>query len=395
MPWEERRVMTEREQFCETVVRAGATVSACCRQFGISRKTGYKWLRRYRANDKEAMSDRSRRPHRSPGRITATVEARIVALKHQYPYWGPRKLRRLLLAEVRWGVSVTVSGVARVLARHGLVIPVAPSTPVVVQRFERREPNDLWQMDLKAAWRLSDGRKVYPVGILDDYSRYLLGLWLIPNQSDESVLHCWIAAVQRHGLPRQTLTDHGAQFGMNSQDSSAFRTYLTACGVQHLQGRVNHPQTQGKIERVWRTLRCELLNRLDTLSPDTWPLALETWRQQYNDLRPHESLGDEPPASRYHASTRPYVPPDRWAPVGHPDSLYRRVNSRGWISLGRYRWMVGRGYAGWTVEARSLGTRCWHIYFRNHFICEIIPEPTPVTRSTRKEKSVTYVPVQL
>ena len=87
---------------------------------------------------------------------------------------------------------------------------------------------------------------------------FVSGLWLMPDQTDERVLDCWIAAAQRYGLPRQTLTDHGAQFGMRPQESSAFRTYLTACGVQHIQGRVCHPQTQGKIERLWRTLRLEV-----------------------------------------------------------------------------------------------------------------------------------------
>jgi transposase InsO family protein len=322
--------------------------------------------------------------------VAADVEAQVVALKQAYLYWGPRKLRRLLDQE-----AVTVSTVARVLKRHGLVTPSATEVAPEVDRWERGEPNELWQMDLKAALRLPDGRKLYPVGILDDNSRFLVGLRLVPDQSDERILDCWIAAAREYGLPHQTLTDHGAQFGMNNQQSSAFRTYLTACGVDHIQGRVKHPQTQGKIERLWRTLKVEVLTRLDPSAPHTWQEALDAWRYQYNHVRPHESLGDHPPASRYQPSTRCLIEPDRHERIGRSDSLYRRVEQKGWMALGRYRWMIGRGYAGWTVEARPLGDGCWHVYFRNRFICEIRPEPTPRRDYQTVNKSVTHVPTHL
>jgi transposase InsO family protein len=290
---------------------------------------------------------------------------------------------------------VTVSTVARVLKRHGLVTPSETVVVPAVDRWERGEPNELWQMDLKAAWRQPDGRKLYPVGILDDHSRFLIGLWLVPDQSDECILDCWIAAAREYGLPQQTLTDHGAQFGMERRQSSAFRTYLTACGVRHIQGRVKHPQTQGKMERLWRTLNVEVLTDLHRTAPETWQQTLDSWRHQYNQVRPHESLNDFPPATRYHKSDRPLIVPDRQAHIGHPDSLYRRVNDRGWLVLGRYRWLIGRGYTGWTVEARPLGDGCWHIYFRHHFLCEIRPEPIPSTLHRKDKQTVTHVPVHL
>jgi transposase InsO family protein len=211
-------------------------------------------------------------------------------------------------------------------------------------------------MDLKAPIRLCDGRKVYPVGLLDDHSRYALELWLLPDQTDEQVLACWIAAARAYGLPQKTLTDHGAQFGMEPQQTAAFRAYLWACGVGHIQGGVKHPQTQGKVERFWGTFRCELMPRLPRQKVgDDWPAVLEAWRCQYNLLRPHESVQDNPPASRYRPSERRFVAPDRQARVGLSTSVYRRVTPRGQISLGGQRLMVGRGLAGWTVETRPLG----------------------------------------
>ena len=390
MSWEVCSVVSERERFCKAAAGTGAKMSECCRLFGISRKTGYKWLGRYRTGGAAVLEDRSCRPHRSPGQVAATVEAQIVALKQAHPYWGARKLRHLMASE-----PVTVSTVARVLKRRGLVMPVESVVSPEVERWERGEPNELWQMDLKAALRLPDGRKLYPVGIIDDHSRYLIGLWLVPDQSDERILDCWIAAAREYGLPRQTLTDHGAQFGMDNQQSSVFRTYLTACGVRHIQGRVKHPQTQGKIERLWRTLKAEVLTTLDLSAPQTWATIFEARRHQYNQVRPHESLQDLPPVTRYRPSDRYLIEPDRHEQIGHANSLYRRVNERGWMALGRYRWMIGRGYAGWTVEARPLGDACWHIYFRHRFICEIKPEPIPSTQYRTNVKSVTHVPIHL
>lgn len=393
MPWREQTVMSQRVTFCERAGRRGANVSALCREFEISRKTGYKWLGRYRQGGQAGLSDRSRRPGRSPWRSSPEMEDRVVALKRRYPYWGPRKLHRLLGREVSQEQMIAVSTVARILSRHGLVrVAEEPVVYPVVGRFEYAAPNDLWQMDLKAPIRLPDGRKVYPVGLLDDHSRYALGLWLLPDQTDQRVLACWIAAARVYGLPQKTLTDHGAQFGMEPQQTSAFRAYLWACGVKHTQGRVKHPQTQGKVERFWGTLRCELMPRLQTLPPEDWPALLEAWRRQYNLLRPHESVQDNPPASRYQPSDRPFVEPDRHARVGLPTSVYRRVDVRGRLALGGQRLMVGRGLSGWLVEARPLGNGCWHIYFHNHFLREFLLTPSPATVAETNLKPVTYVP---
>ena len=264
MPWRVAGLIGNRREFCELVKQIGA--SAACRKFDISRKTGHKWLNRF-----------------------------------------------------------SISTVARILARHGLVKP--------------RDP-----------------KVVHP-------------------------------AVGRFGLPRQTLTDHGAQFRMEDHATSAFRTYLWACGVQHTQGRVAHPQTQGKIERFWSTFQTELTPRLKQAKPETWERLTKQWLIQYNTLRPHESLDDMTPASRYRLSERTYVEPDRRDRIGRPESIYRRVSPCGTISLGGQRLMIGRGLAYWTVEARPLGNGCWHIYYRNHFLRGFL--------LSKPIKSVTHVPVQV
>lgn len=388
MPWRLCSVIESRKEFCIAVLESGASVSVACRAFGVSRKTGYKWLRRYCERGSEGLLDRSRRPRHSPGRMIKGLEDRIVEIKRQYPYWGPRKIHRLASRDCDEIRAVSVSSISRVLARRGLVTRrQQPVTYPAVGRFERGSPNELWQMDLKVTVPNGEGKRVYIAGLLDDYSRYALGLWFLWDITDESVLSCWIKTVCRYGLPTQTLTDHGAQFRQGDDATSAFRTYLWACKVQHIQGRVGHPQTQGKIERFWRTFQCEIIPQLKGVSLDRWPELMEQWRQQYNTIRPHQSLDDTPPSSRYRPSDRSYVKPDPYQRVGKPESIYRHVNDRGYISLGGRLHMVGRGFKGWTVEIRPQGNGYWHIYFRHHFVREII--------LTKPIQSVTHVPEQV
>lgn len=373
MPWKAVSIMSQRHEFCILAEEPGCNVSELCRKIGISRETGHKWLRRYRESGDEGLVERSRQPHHSPGRSSSALESAVVELRRKYPYWGPRKLRSLLSDRISDERLPAISTVARILKRYDLIEPSEPELVwPAVGRFERGSPNELWQMDLKAAIRLPDRHKIYPVGILDDHSRYLLGLRMISDFSDTSVLDCWISAAIAHGLPESTLTDHGAQFRLEDESSSAFRVYLWACGVEHTQGRVKHPQTQGKIERLWGTLKRELLSRQSYRDIVSWQACLDDWREQYNHVRPHQELGDEPPAKRYRISERGYREPDRHIWSGSPGSQARRVNARGQISLNGQRVMIGRGYAGWTVEAKPLVGGCWHIYFRDRFVRELL-----------------------
>ena len=373
MPWKVMSLMSERHEFCQIALQQGNNFHVLCKRYGISRKTGYKWLKRYRTQGYDGLRDISRKPHRIPDRTDQEIEDIVVHIHHQYPSWGPRKLHALMKQELVKDICPSLSTVTRILKRYGLVREV--ETPVdyeSVEHFERPFPNDLWQMDLKGPLRFPDGRKVYAVGILDDHSRYLVGLHMIADATDDSVLDCWIDAASHYGLPAATLTDHGAQFRMVDEASSAFRVHLWACGVRHTQGRVAHPQTQGKIERFWRTLNTEVLRCHSYGDLTSWQSCFDDWRHVYNHVRPHQAIGDIAPARLYIRSLRAYKTPDQRERTGELDSVYRRVSPRGQLSLSGKRFIIGRGFRGWTVELRSLGTGCWHVYFRNRFIKELL-----------------------
>lgn len=371
MPWKVRSLLSQRHKFCKLALET-SNFSALCKRYEISRKTGYKWLALYRQYGYNGLYDLSRRPHRIPNRISGEIESLLVHLHKHYPRWGPRKLHALMKSELGTAHCPSLSSVARIMKRHGLVLEKEALTEhYTVDHFERSVPNELWQMDLKEL-RLPGGQKVFPVGIIDDHSRYLVRLEIVTDCYDSTVLSVWINAARSYGLPDETLTDHGAQFRYDDNHSSLFRTYLWACDVKHTQGRVRHPQTQGKIERLWRTLSHEVLRCQNYTDLNSWQQCFDEWRYIYNNVRPHQSLGDVAPVKRYHASQRAYREPDLRERIGNPDSIYRLVNPSGYIRLSGKQIVIGRGFRGSVVELRPLGTGCWHAYFRNRFVKELL-----------------------
>ena len=304
MPWLNTQPMDQKISFITHVLAGGdGQFSGLCRQFRISRKTGYKWLHRYRAaHSLTALQDRSRRPHRSPTRIDRTLEERIVELR--WPDgWGARKIAHLLWEA---GERVSVATVHRTLLRRGAVHRIDQHTPAP-GRFERPTPNDLFQADFKGPMGRA-GARDEPLTVLDDHSRFALGVFALRDHRAAGVQECFVRVFERYGLPRQLLLDHGAPWWNSSNGWGLSR--LSVFFIQHrielVFGRVGHPQTQGKIERFHRTL-CRSMTRQGP--PERW----EQWQPRYDDfvvrynqVRPHEALGMARPAERYQPSPRRY-----------------------------------------------------------------------------------------
>ena len=197
MPWKESDAMSERIHFVVAALSGNGTFSDLCRQYGISRKTGYKWLRRYReVGSLAALSEQSRRPHRSPRRTAPEIEDRIVERRHPYG-WGPRKLHRLLERE---GTRIAQVTIARILDRRGLIKSEDRSRPAVT-RFERASPNELVQMDFKSPYELAGGSICLPLSLLDDHSRYALALAPLPSIGTDGVQRVLESAM---GCPSQS-----------------------------------------------------------------------------------------------------------------------------------------------------------------------------------------------
>lgn len=371
MPWREVTPVSERLNLCKLAEEGKYSISELAKSFGVSRKTAYKWLGRYDREGAEGIFDKSRCPKSSPTKVSDDVVDAVLKLKEEFEDWGPRKLHKLLI-ERNPGISCSRSSVERILTRHGLTEKREPGpTPEEVGRFERGEPNDLWQIDFTAPFSMPGDAKVWPIPILDDNARFCVALHAAPTCSSGYALDCLRAAAVCYGMPLEVLSDHGSAFGTSSSYVSEFTAFLWACGIKHTQGRYAHPQTQGKLERFNRTLRWECIRRHNYDNLDDWNKCFEEYRHIYNDIRPHQSLCDEAPASRYTPSPRAFEEPDRLHREDGEGLISRKVGCDGKIWINQHHVRVSRGLAGWVVHAKHDGNGFWSIYFHGHSICQV------------------------
>ena len=364
MSWGRRDVRDRRVEF---VIRAkgGEPLSGLCREFEISRPTGYLWLRRFEAAGVSGVTELSRRPHVSPLQTRGEIEARIVALRWERPDWGARKLAMLLKAE---GIALPVITVHRVLLRYGLIWN-REQRHTATKRFEREAPNQLWQMDFKGQKGSAKQASTGPLSVLDDHSRYLIALEQTGSTRYEPVRERLETVFRSHGVPEEMLMDHGVPW-FNAQAPSGWtrlQVWLMRQGIRCHWSGVRHPQTQGKVERFHGALeraRCRVDG--DLWLTQKW---LDDFRKEYNEVRPHEALGMRTPASVWKPSERAYNPnPPLWD-YG-PEAELRKVNQEGDIWIGNRPWVLSRALASETVQLQRVDQRIL-VYFCKTLVREI------------------------
>jgi transposase InsO family protein len=346
MSWKIQDLMSQRLEFITYARQEGANIAELCRRFKISRKTGYKWLRRFAEGGKEELADRSRRPQGCPHRTNERMEAEVVALRLKQPTWGPRKLQRRLRDLGR--AAPAVSSVGRILCRQELIAPAGERQRGPWQRFARATPNELWQMDFKGHFALQRGGRCHPLTLLDDCSRYSLALAACADQRSPIVQYHLQHCFERHGLPEALLCDNGPPWGGSASDYTSLVVWLLRLGIRVLHGRPYHPQTQGKEERFHRTLQQDLLNRHDWRDLAQASTRFDAYREHYNHERPHEALALAVPASCYRPSPRAF--PAQLLPIDYaPGTLVRRVKSRGEIKLRGLPCYIGTAFCGFDI----------------------------------------------
>ena len=353
MPWKVHSPMSLRDQFVSLASLDDANVSLLCRRFGISRKTGYKWLARRRQGEPDAaLADRSRRPARSPTRTPDAMEQQVIALRMQHPAWGARKLKRRL-EDRDVGCVPARSTVNDILHRHGLIDPAESAKHAPLRRFERAAPNELWQMDFKGPVATTRG-PCYPLTVTDDHSRYNIVLKACDNQRTDTVRAALIDAMRLHGMPASILSDNGPPFGGFRQAGyfTELGVWLIRHGVHVIHGRPLHPQTQGKEERFHRTLDIEVIAARVFTGVPHCQQEFDHWRPIYNNERPHEALGLEVPAKRYRPSLRsfPEAPP---LVEYEAHDVVRKVCRAGKVSFRGLARLIGGAFAGQRVAMRT------------------------------------------
>jgi len=356
----------QRMQFVIRACSGKERMAALCQEFGISRPTGYLWRRRYeQTRSVVSLAEVSRRPHRSPQRTETRKEQCVVARRRETG-WGAKKLQVILREEDETALSART--IHRILERYGLVSEEAHAP--ALQRFERSTPNELWQMDSKGKYPLRQG-ECHALSIVDDHSRYAVGLYALPRLTVENAYPCLVGTFRQYGVPQSMLMDRGNLWwsAFNGWGLTWLSVRLIEQQIQLLYGRVCHPQTQGKVERFHRTLAEALRHRGVPQKWRQWPRALEEFRQEYNQRRPHEALGMKRPVDRYRPSPRAYE--ENVKPWEYPaGSEVRQLTTLGMLNEGRDRWFVCQALRGQRVRVERFDEKLL-ISYRHMYIREI------------------------
>ena len=372
MPWQEESLMSLRKEFVTLALNQSLSFSELCRRFGISRKTGYKWLARYRIDPGEDFADRSRQPHHNPTRTHPAIEAEVVALRRRHPAWGGRKLHRVLRNDGYTAVPAP-STITHILRRHGLLQTGADRPQQPYRRFEHAAPNHLWQMDFKGHFQTLGGR-CDPLTVIDDHSRFNIVLEALGRTTTAAVQASLTRAFRRYGLPQRINMDNGAPWGApaaRGHGISALSVWLIRLGVGISFSAPAHPQTNGKDERFHRTLKAEVLGQRCFSDRGHVQRCFDAWRSVYNHRRPHEGIGMRTPGERYHPSPRCF--PEVLLPYEYaPDDEVVMVKRNGQVTDWRCQLKVSSALWGHHIAFRPRNDDgVYDLYFCHHRLGDV------------------------
>lgn len=358
--------MLERMAFVRAVLEEEETVSELCRSYGISRRTGYKWLARYEARGEAGLDELSRAPHHQPHRLAPEIEAAILALRARWPRRGPKKLMVKLRTEVEEERLPSLTTIANVLSRHGLSAkPVRRrhATPSQQPLAHATESNRVWCIDFKGWFHTADGTIIHPLTITDAYSRYLICLQALRHKTDTvHVMAVMQRVLREYGLPERIRSDNGPPFAsVGLGGLTRLSAWWIRLGISPERIEPGCPYQNGRHERFHLTLLHE------TVSPAATTFARQqarfvAFQDEYNYERPHEALGQVPPANHHRPSPRPY--PSRLAPIEYGDDMVvRRVRGAGQMKWRGHDVLVTCALRGEPVGLVPIDDGLWAIYY--------------------------------
>lgn len=345
MPWRSKTVEEIRKEFIEAA-ESNTNFSSLCREFGITRKTGYKWLKRY--ENEESLCDKSRKPNIIANKTPPEIELLVVKERNDNPGWGAKKIRQVL--ENRGYDMPCIKTVNNILNRYDCISKEESLKRKAYIRFEKENCNEMWQTDFKGEFKMQDGNYCYPLNIFDDHSRFVIKI--SPHLTTANVvLPTFKAAFEEFGMPNSILSDNGAQFAGFRQGYTKFEKWLMNHDVLPIHGRIKHPQTQGKIERFHRSMNQELLKYYTPTDIKDAQKVLQVWRDKYNCERPHEAIGMKRPSDIYVPSNREYN--DKIIPYDYGGQYHViKVNSWGYVRYANRQVYLSETMIGEYIEFR-------------------------------------------
>jgi len=354
MPWPIHDVNTIRREFVTKALMQGASFSALCREYGISRKTGYKWRHRALQDGLKRLGDQSRRPKSSPTQVAEQAVCTLIRFKLRHPSWGPKKIRQLYARQ--FADVPSLSSCQRVLTRAGLVLARRRQRKPLKERISSAmvptAPNEVWTVDFKGWWNLANGQRCEPLTVRDAFSRFVLAVHALPRADTRQVQGFFEGLFNTYGLPRVIKSDNGAPFATAGAPwgLSRLSAWWLALGISVDRSRPAHPQDNGAHERMHRDIAAELATQ-NHPDLDSQQAAFDLWREQFNWQRPHEALAGRCPAELYQKSSRRM--PSEVAISYSSEMVPRKVSKAGMIKWGGHvKIFISGALAGWTIGLR-------------------------------------------
>jgi transposase InsO family protein len=368
MSWKVSDPMSERARFIKLLQSGQRTVAGLCREFGISRKTGYKWAQRFEQRGLEGLQDQSRAPLTMPWETSLEIQELLLAARKRHPTWGPRKLKAWLEDRDDTLELPAPSTIGDLLRREGLVhrrrrrlkLPV-PGSP---QGLQFLEPNQEWDVDFKGEFLLGNGEYCYPLTMTDAFSRFLLRVRALEGTSGAGARPVFEGAFREFGLPWSIRSDNGTPFASHGLGRlTLLSVWWMKLGIRPVRGRPHHPQDNGRHERMHRTLKAET-TRPPGKESRGQQKRFDAFRREYNQDRPHEALGQQPPARIYRTSSRPY--PSRIPEVTYPGYYeVREVGPGGVFSWCSRKVFVSHSLIGERLGLQEIEDGLWKVWFAN------------------------------
>ncbi|WP_276204426.1 IS481 family transposase [Enhygromyxa salina] len=358
--------MKLRQDFVLRALEPHANVSELCREYGISRKTGYKWLERFKQRGVIGLEDLSRRPNRSPLRASGDAVLEILRLRGEHPRWGPRKLAVVAARVLGEDATPSVRTIARILERAGEVRRGRGATqgerPTDAPSTDLSECNERWTVDFKGWWRAGDGSRCEPLTVRDAVSRFVLCARLVEDTRAETIKGLFEGLFDEWGLPRAIQVDNGSPFACTRARAglTTLSAWWVSLGIELIRGRPGHPQDNGAHERMHVDMRFDVED-LGAPTVAEQQAKLDQWRHEFNHVRPHEALDMQVPSAIYCRSPRRYMGP---RPQRYPATLEtRRVNPAGRVRYHGHILRIGAGLRGFDVGLQRTGDLAVRAYF--------------------------------
>jgi putative transposase len=397
MPWKELCTMSIREEFVINAKEPGVKLAALCREYGVSRKTGYKWMKRYDYGGVRALEDMSRRPQESPLRVSGDVVAEVVNLRVLHRAWGAKKLAEILRRRLG-DQSPSTRTVARILVRSGLIQrarrrPCKLAMPFGPPKVSVKAPNDLWSVDFKGWWLTTSRERCEPLTVRDAHSRFILAVDVMVSTEGGSVETAFQRLFKTYGLPKAILTDGGPPFVAPniSMGLTKLNVWWLSLGIEHYRARPATPSDNGGHERMHRNI-AEELEVFSALNRRAQQDACDRWRHEFNEHRPHESLGMRMPSEIYRRSDVLYE--DKPVDVTYPENfLVRRASSNGEVKWLQRNLFLSTALTGQAVGLEPLKGRHFNVWFAHRLLGiadyskeKAVFSPTPWNRQGDEEQ---------